>query len=76
VYSGHTHFTHFPEPYKCPQSDNTIKQIILTSINAQLDWTSKSGIHYPQGYKGAGEPEFLVATVSSDGATKMEKIKL
>lgn len=69
VYSGHTHFTHVPNPYQCPGKTQTIQQIILTSINAQLDWMSESGQHYPtdKPENTVGKAQFLKATVNLNG---------
>jgi len=67
VFSGHTHFTHFPDEYNC-SNGNSIKQIILTSISTQLEWTSYDGTHYPI---SNGTPEFLLVELEADGATKI-----
>ena len=76
VYSGHTHFTHFPEPYQCPGTDDTVRQIVLTSISAQLEWVSESGKHFPAGKETPGEPQILMATVNAEGEVKTELIDL
>ena len=51
VISGHTHNTHFPPLHDC--GTHKLKQIILTSINAQLDWQSDTK-YYP-----VGKPQFI-----------------
>lgn len=68
VISGHTHFTHFPEEHVC-ENGHTIKQVILTSIAAQLDWTAEDGTHFPLGKPGPGTAEFLQVNVNDDGIT-------
>ena len=51
IFSGHTHMTNEPNGYNCGNYE--LKQIILTSINAQLDWQSDSK-YYPK-----GKPQFI-----------------
>jgi len=52
IYSGHTHMTTKPEPIQC--GNHELQQIVLTSINAQLDWQSNT-VYYPK-----GKPEYIV----------------
>ena len=58
IFSGHTHMTSFPEPYDC--RTHKLRQIILTSVNAQLDWQSGSK-YYPK-----GKPQFALVKVDED----------
>ena len=41
-----------PEPIQC--GNHELQQIVLTSINAQLDWQSNT-VYYPK-----GKPEYIV----------------
>ena len=50
--------TSFPEPYDC--RTHKLRQIILTSVNAQLDWQSGSK-YYPK-----GKPQFALVKVDED----------
>ena len=47
-----------PTPYDC--GSHQLRQIILTSVNAQLDWQSESH-YYPK-----GPPGYMVVGVSKD----------
>ena len=58
IFSGHTHMTSFPEPYDC--GTHKLKQVILTSVNAQLDWQSESK-YYPK-----GKPQFALVKVNEE----------
>ena len=70
VYSGHTHFSHIPEPYSCPNSKRKIQQIVLTSITAQLDFDSEvTKKHYPVGFEKAGNAQYLIANIDKYGKT-------
>ena len=58
IYSGHTHMTTIPEPFDC--GTHQLRQIVLTSVNAQLDWQSET-VYYPK-----GDPQFIVVNVDMD----------
>jgi len=58
IYSGHTHNTHFPPLHDC--GSHKLKQIILTSINAQLDWQSDTK-YYP-----IGKPQFIHTVIQQN----------
>lgn len=71
VYSGHTHFNSFPKPYRCPnRKDRQVRQIVLTSLTAQLKWKSDTTF-YP-----VGTPSYLIANVDKSGKTSAEVVKL
>ena len=70
VYSGHTHFTHIPAPYQCPDSPNQIQQVVLTSITAQLDFDSAiTKKHYPVGFEKAGRAQYMIVNIDKAGKT-------
>ena len=56
---------HKNSEYECANGQ-TVKQVIITSISAQLDWVNEAGKHFPEGLDGPGEPEFLQVTVNGD----------
>lgn len=57
VFSGHTHFASLPKPYKCGDG-RTVRQIVLTSISAQL--------------RANGKPSYIVANVDANGKTSFK----
>ena len=57
IYSGHTHMTTIPEPVQC--GTHQLQQIVLTSVNAQLDWQSDT-VYYPK-----GDPQYIVVNADT-----------
>ena len=66
IYSGHTHMTTRPDPVDC--GTHLLEQLVVTSVNAQLDWQSESK-YYPK-----GTPQYVVVTVDGTSTIKIVDI--